>query len=62
MMTILEATQIIGKQGLLTVEKEMRVLVTVIDVRESYGQTQYCISPVGGSGGKWVADHRVTMI
>jgi hypothetical protein len=52
---------VIGQTGMLTTYTEgLKVPVTVKDARQVYGRTDYLISPVGGSGEKWVEQFRVT--
>jgi hypothetical protein len=47
--------------GMLTTYTEgLKVPVTVKDAREVYGRTDYLVTPIGGSGEKWVEAYRVT--
>lgn len=52
--------QIIGHEGSLTVG-DMDVDVRVLDIRTSYGQVQYEVTPVAGFGKVWTADYKVRM-
>lgn len=52
---------VIGHTGTLTTYTEgLKVPVTVKDAREMWGRTDYLITPIGGSGEKWVEAYRVT--
>ena len=42
-----------GQQALWSVDT-LRVLVDIRDIREAFGRVDFLISPVGGSGEKWV--------
>jgi hypothetical protein len=52
---------VIGQTGTLTTYTEgLKVPVTVKDAREVWGRTDYLVTPVGGTGEKWVEQWRVT--
>jgi hypothetical protein len=48
----------IGKTGLLTIQT-LRVRVTVMDVRVTFGRTDFQVTPVDGQGQLWVESSRV---
>lgn len=51
---------VIGQTGMLTTYTEgLKVPVTVKDARQVYGRTDYLVTPIGGSGEKWVEEWRV---
>ena len=58
-MTLSEMNDIKGTQALWGISG-VQVLVDVQDVRESFGRTDCLISPVGGSGEKWVQKGSLT--
>ena len=60
-MTIAEAAKIIGREGYLKLD-DLLILVEVLDVRDRYGNTDYRVTPIGGSGAKWVIAERVRLI
>lgn len=60
-MSIAKLAQAIGKQALLRTEGFM-VHVTINDVKQSYGNVRYYVTPVSGSGSAWVDESRVTGI
>jgi hypothetical protein len=53
MTTVNEIKGQIGKEKLL-VAAFMNVRVRILDAREVWGKVQYQITPVAGSGTKWV--------
>lgn len=60
-MTISQASQMIGKEGFIRLG-ELNVRVRILDVKNRFGNTDYQISPVGGSGNQWVLSGRVNPI
>lgn len=50
----------IGKTGLLTVNFTLHVRVTVVDVRVTFGRTDFQVTPVDGHGELWVECSRVS--
>lgn len=61
-MTGQEIVRVIGEKGFLYVEETLTIQVTVLDVKQAYGQLRYEVSPVAGTGRKWVAADRVRML
>jgi hypothetical protein len=57
-MSILELAKSIDKPALLSVEG-LSVPVTIRNVRQAYGRTDYQVTPAGGTGVKWVDASRV---
>ena len=53
--------QKIGKAATYHVDA-LRVFVKIIDVRQSYGRIDYCITPESGDGIKWVNSTSVSEI
>lgn len=37
----------------------LRIPITIIDVRQAFGRTDYLVKPVGGSGETWVDSRSV---
>lgn len=60
-MNTKELSELIGKSALLTTELSLTVPVTIADVRQAYGRTDFLIKPVNGSGERWVNSERVTI-
>ncbi len=59
-MTVNEMGKVIGKQGMLKSETTgVEFAVTILDVKWSYGQLRYAISPVNGKGVFWVNENKV---
>jgi hypothetical protein len=59
-MTIKEACTSIGHVGLLELDG-FKFPVKIMDVKQSYGSIRFLVSPVAGSGEKWVSADRVFM-
>lgn len=59
-MSIATLAAVIGKPALLSIES-LKVPVTVRDVRQAYGRTDYLVTPANGMGSQWVSDARVTL-
>ncbi len=55
-----ELAKLVGRSATLTVG-ELRVEVTVTDVRANFGRTDYLITPVTGSGQAWVSQTSITL-
>lgn len=50
----------VGKEGTILVErKQILVYVTVKDVRQSFGRTEFLVRPTYGEGDAWVSSWRV---
>jgi hypothetical protein len=56
-MTLREMNRYIDAQGWVRFD-DLNVRVIVQDVRVSYGTVQLCVTPVKGSGEKWVTTQR----
>lgn len=59
-MSVKEMAANIGKVGLLSIQS-LRVRVTVLDVRVTFGRTDFQVSPVDGQGNVWVESSRVKL-
>ena len=57
--TARELAQCIGKHGIYSVTGDLNVEVEILDARVSWGWTQYLITPVAGSGSRWVQERLV---
>jgi hypothetical protein len=56
-----EMTALIGRTGTLNVAgSKLRFAVLVTDVRRRYGNTDYLVTPISGSGEAWHASALVT--
>jgi len=53
-MTVAQMAKMIGTLWLLSDGKGLRFSVTVNDMREVWGKPQCKVSPVDGSGERWV--------
>ena len=53
-MTHKEMAKLIESKWMLSDGKGLRFTVTVIDMRENWGKPQCKVSPVDGSGDRWV--------
>ena len=65
-MSVAELAKVIGKTGTLAVDvsggEVWYVPVSVVDVRQSWGEVQYQVAPSGGAGALvWVKSYRVTL-
>ena len=61
-MTVREMVQEMkGRQALWAVDT-LKVLVDIRDIREAFGRVDFLISPVGGSGEKWVQKGSLTFV
>jgi hypothetical protein len=59
-MTTTDKIKIIGKTGLLAVNG-LKFEVEILDVRDSFGRTDYKVKPVSGEGTRWVSSESVTL-
>ena len=50
---ILEAAQLVGKEAAVRLDG-LRVNVRVQNVKQSYGKIRWLVTPLSGSGFKWV--------
>ena len=62
-MTARAAIALVGRCGLWCPVSggSLRFAVTIEDVRTSYGQQHYQVSPVAGTGRRWVMAEAVTL-
>lgn len=65
-MSVAELAKVIGKSGTLSVDASQgvgwRVPVVVVDVRQSWGEVQFQVSPTVGEGESvWVKSYRVAV-
>jgi hypothetical protein len=51
---ILEAAQLVGKTGSIELEGYFKVPVKIENVKQSYGKIRWLVTPIGGSGYRWV--------
>lgn len=58
------AREVIFKGGVLArwFVMDLRVLVLVLDTRESYGRLDAHITPVGGGGTRWIASEKLDIL
>lgn len=59
MNTALTMSANIGKTATLEDGKGMTYLVTITDTRERWGNKDYKVEPVAGSGSRWVSEYTV---
>lgn len=59
-MTTSESSKLIGQTATLSIDG-LCVRVTILDAREVFGRSDYQVSPVTGTGTKWVSSDRVTL-
>lgn len=57
-MTVKEMAGLIGTEVHIWIES-LGIRCTIIDVKQTWGQVNILIVPVGGSGEKWVSMNRV---
>jgi hypothetical protein len=60
-MTTLEIQAVIGKRGLLAVEKGFAAVVTVEDGRTSFGRAEFQVKDVNTGATAWVQSDRVKL-
>jgi len=60
-MRISEVQHIKNKLGTIWIAG-LTIDITVLDIREAYGNLQYLITPTSGSGVVWVIADRVTIV
>lgn len=61
MTTANDMTPVIGQTVQLRVE-DIKVLVMVLNAKNSYGRLRLLVTPVAGSGEQWVEMSRVSLI
>lgn len=59
LMSVKEMAANIGKVGLLSIQS-LRVRVTVLDVRVTFGRIDFQVTPVDGQGDVWIESSRVS--
>lgn len=59
MRTMSEMAKNVGKYGTYGVGSGLSFRVRITDARERFGETDYLIVPVTGTGEQWVASHKV---
>ena len=59
MNTAITMSTNIGKRATLDDGKGLTYQVKIVDTRERWGQTDYKIEPIAGSGSRWVAKHTI---
>jgi hypothetical protein len=62
-MNAKEQAQFIGKRGMLRIQDSpLKIAVTINDVRNiRYGNVDFLVTPVAGSGEQWVSSSRVAL-
>lgn len=50
-----------GKLGTMEASEGLRVRVGVMDAKKAFGHLRFLVTPINGSGEKWVAAERVTL-
>lgn len=53
-MTANEMTPALGQQVYLVLDRELRFLVEVLDVKFSWGKPRLQVTPIAGKGTRWV--------
>lgn len=51
---IVELAAQVGRHGSVNVLGSCFIAVRVIDVKQSYGKTRFCVTPLMGEGHAWV--------
>lgn len=59
MKTMSEMAKNVGEYGTYVVGTGLTFRVRITDARERFGETDYLIVPVTGTGEQWVASHKV---
>lgn len=49
----------IGRRGEISLG-QLRIIVTILDVKQAWGQIRWLVSPVEGSGAQWVESITLT--
>jgi hypothetical protein len=60
-MNTLELSKFIGQPGSVTLNG-LSVHVRISDVKRSYGNVRYLVTPLSGSGSVWVDANRVQLV
>lgn len=53
-MSVTQMAKMIGQKGHIFGTGDMRISVRIIDVKVSYGQVRYQITPLAGEGTTWI--------
>jgi hypothetical protein len=61
-MTTLEIQKVIGRRGLLAVEKGFAAVVTVLDGRSSFGREELQVEDQNTKSRAWVTSDRVKIM
>ena len=59
--SIVTLAALIGRQGAVRVSNGLIVNVRVRDIKQSYGDTRYLVTPISGSGKVWVTSSTFTL-
>jgi len=61
-MELKEITKLIGKEGVLVLDKDgFAVNVTIQDVKQNFGRVDVLVVPVSGTGEKWTNLNKLTL-
>jgi hypothetical protein len=66
-MTNAETNKLIGKEGIMVIEKAglrspgLSINVIITDVRQSFGRVDILCVPVSGTGEKWTNLNKITL-
>lgn len=58
-MNLSDAAALQGKTLLVNMH-EFRIPMKVLDVKSSYGEFRFKVTPVGGTGEAWISEQRLT--
>ena len=53
-MSVSQMAKMIGQNGHIFGAGDMRISVRIVDVKVSYGQVRYQITPLAGDGTAWI--------
>jgi|TARA_R110000737_G_scaffold83245_2_gene115688 hypothetical protein len=62
-MTIVEMANLVGRKALIRMggKNTLEIEVSIVDVRQSWGDTQVKLEPIAGNGFAWMALSSVRM-
>jgi len=62
-MTIVEMANLVGRKALIRMggKNTLEIEVSIVDVRQSWGDTQVKLEPIAGNGFAWVSLSSVRM-
>lgn len=60
-MNYSELLKVIDKRAKYKI-KDLEIDVKIKDMKQSYGQTRYLITPVSGEGFQWVNDYNIRLL